>query len=208
MSQLAISRMDPPSKPLHGRVIVLVVIILLLVGFIALIYSTRSTPQATSLVTQQLYQTSVQEIFSTQTLTVRTNPTISAVSIPSVTPSSAVPAYANNPPPYLEYQTCQYNCLYPTSGYSSLCQPTGGNNTVQCSGYIYHDTSGCVELAIPFVDPYYLDSVAYQYYTLHDLPSYQFSGWVTVTGQLYQGFNLSPSGSVCPLNYINVSTVY
>jgi len=30
---------------------------------------------------------------------------------------------------------------------------------------------------------------------------------VTVTGQLYQGLNYSPSGAACPGNYINVTTI-
>jgi len=65
-----------------------------------------------------------------------------------------------------------------------------------------------MELAIPFVDPYWMDSVGDEYYTLLNLPSIAPSGWVTVTGHLSQGFNPSPIGGVCPLNYIEVTAIY
>ena len=167
---------------------------------------------ATRVTTQQQFVTNVQEEYSTQTVTVTTGPVTSAAvssitTLPATT-SGSTPGFGYYPPPFLEYQTCQYNCFSPSPGDNNLCQSVGANSTVQCSGYIYHDTSGCLELAIPFVDPYYMDSVGYQYYTLRNLPTFAASGWVTVTGHLYQGFNLSPTGGTCPLNYIDVSTIY
>ena len=183
------------KKHSRGFVIVLAVIAVLVIGFLGLVYSGNG-PSATGVVTkQQQFVTNVQEVYSTQTITLTTTPvtTAATTSIAALPITSSGSGSGSYPPPYLQYQTCQFNCFYPNPTYNSLCQSTGANSTVQCSGYIYHDTSGCVELAIPFVDPYYMDSVGYQYYTLRNLPSFAPSGWVTVTGHLFQGFNPSPS---------------
>lgn len=209
------SQITQPNKPYRGYWAAIVVIAIIIIGFLGLVYSTNS-PLATHnmTTTQQQLITNVQNIYTTQTVTTitslsvgSTTSTITSIA-PTVSGSGYPPYIGNGPvyPPYLEYQTCQYNCLYPAAGYNNLCQPSGVNGTVQCSGYIYHDTGGCVELAIPYVSPDYLESVAYQYYTLRNL-SFVPSGWVTVTGQLYQGFNTSPSGGVCPANYIEVSAI-
>jgi hypothetical protein len=204
------SQITQPHKPRRGYFTAIVVIAIVILGFLGLIYSANS-PLATHITTttQQQLITNVQNIYNTQTVTVTsTSAVTSAAAITNVPPtfpgSGSGPVY----PPYLEYQTCQYNCLYPAPGYNSLCQSSSVNGTVQCSGYIYHDTGGCVELAIPYVNLEYLESVAYQYYTLRNLPpSFASSGWVTVTGQLYQGFNVSPIGGVCPANYIEVNAI-
>ncbi len=199
-----------PNKPGHRYVAAIVVIVIVIVGFLGLVYSANS-PLATRgmTTTQQQLITNVQDVYSTQTVTVTSiSPVSSAAAITSI--ATTVSGFGNGPvyPPYLEYQTCEYNCLYPAPGYNSLCQSSSVNGNVECSGYIYHDTGGCVELAIPFVNPDYLETVAYQYYTLRNLPtSFASSGWVTVTGHLYQGFNVSPSGGLCPSNYIDVSAV-
>jgi len=114
-------------------------------------------------------------------------------------------AYCN----YQGYYGNYYN--YPGSyngNYYTTCQSTG-SNTVQCSGYLYQPSNGCVELAIPIDNGYWFESRVYQYYTLQNLPSSYTPSWrwVTVTGQLYQGFNTSPYGAACPGNYIVVSAV-
>jgi uncharacterized membrane protein YcgQ (UPF0703/DUF1980 family) len=57
------------------------------------------------------------------------------------------------------------------------------------------------------MNPYTYTS-ALQYYTLHGQSSYPTNGtWVTVKGQMYQGYNTSPTGAACPGNYINVSSI-
>ena len=113
-----------------------------------------------------------------------------------------------------QYGTCYQNpyCLYPgyfNGNYYTTCQPTGNGNTVQCSGYLYQPSTGCVELAVPVDNGYYFESPVYQYYTLRNLPSSYASGWrwITVTGQLYQGYSAASTGTSCPGNYINVSTL-
>ena len=93
----------------------------------------------------------------------------------------------------------------PYPGYDP-CQPSGDSNTVQCPGYLYQDASGCILLAVT-VSSYY-GLLSNQYYTLHNLPSsYTINTWVTVTGQLYQGYNYAPNGAACPGNYINVTSI-
>jgi hypothetical protein len=113
-----------------------------------------------------------------------------------------------------QYGICYQNpyCNYPgyfNGNYFTTCQSAGNSNTVQCSGFLYQPSDGCVEIAIPIDNGYWFESRVYQYYTLQNLPS-SFNPswrWVTVTGQLYQGYNFAPTGASCPGNYIVVSTV-
>jgi len=109
-----------------------------------------------------------------------------------------------NPPNPLQYGSCYpYNCNYNPNS----CQPSGYDNTTQCAGYLYQDPVGCIEIVIPIYSPAGL--LAYQYYTLHNLPaSYPPIGaWVIVTGQLRQGHNVAPNEAACPGNYINVTSI-
>jgi len=112
-----------------------------------------------------------------------------------------------------QYGNCYLNSycnpVYFNGNYYAPCQSTGSSNSVQCSGYLYQPSTGCVELAIPIDNGYWFESRVYQYYTLQNLPSsYNPSWrWVTVTGQLNQGFNVAASGAICPGNYIIVSTM-
>lgn len=95
---------------------------------------------------------------------------------------------------------------YFNGNYYTTCLSIGDGSTVQCSGYIYQDPSGCVELALT-VSSYY-GLLSNQYYTLHNLPSsYTIGMWVTVTGELYQGYNYASNGAACPGNYINVTSI-
>ena len=111
------------------------------------------------------------------------------------------------------YYCSYYACYYQQSNYNSnICQPSSStNSTVQCSGYLHQDQNGCTELAVPFLAPW-LETQAYQYYTLSNLPSsYPPTGsWVTVTGQLQQGYFAGsyPYGSACPSNTIAVSSIH
>jgi hypothetical protein len=110
-----------------------------------------------------------------------------------------------------QYGNCyQYSyCYYPGNYYAPPCQSTGNNSTVQCSGYLYEPSNGCVELAIPIDNPYLFESRAYQYYTLQNPPSSipPAGSWVTVTGQLHQGQNMAPNGPSCAGNYIIVNSI-
>ena len=101
---------------------------------------------------------------------------------------------------------------YFNGNYYTTCFPSG-NDTVQCSGYLYRDASGCVPLVVPVEtwvnEPGNMVTAAIQCYTLHNLPtSYPPLGdWVKVTGQLFVGYNASPNGEASPGNYINVSSI-
>jgi hypothetical protein len=124
--------------------------------------------------------------------------------------------YSNAPPlttgvqtvqiyPYNDFASCYYNNVCnPTQ---ATCGSPSNDGTTQCVGYLYQDSNGCVEL----VTPVYGASgvLSYQYYTLQKLPAtYPAIGtWVSVTGQLYLGNNVSPTGASCPGNYINVSSI-
>ena len=106
---------------------------------------------------------------------------------------------------------CSLSQCGPNGCYYTTCQSTG-QNTIQCSGYLYEGSgSGCLELQVPVANS--VDNVmtsATQFYTLHNLPSTLnpsntgIGSWVTVTGSLHQGANTSPNGAACPGNYINV----
>ena len=105
------------------------------------------------------------------------------------------------PSSYYGYGPC-FSCDYDYN----LCQSINGQTT-QCSGFLYQDLNGCVELVVPVNSP--IASQVYQHYSLQNLPSsYPLLGsWVTVTGQVRQGSNFSPSGAACPGNYINVISI-
>lgn len=100
----------------------------------------------------------------------------------------------------------QSNCQYCDYDYN-LCQSQGPGSSTQCAGYLYQDQNGCVELVIPVYSPY--AQPVYQFYTLQDFPSSHppFGTWVTVTGQVYQGYNSGPYGVACPGNYLNVTSI-
>jgi hypothetical protein len=105
-----------------------------------------------------------------------------------------------NPSNYYAYQRC-FNCNY------TPCQSADEDTTTQCSGYLYQDINGCVEIVIP-IDSAYGGRV-YQYYTLQNLPSTYplVSSWVTVTGHMHHGHNVGPNGATCPGNYISVTSI-
>ena len=163
-------------------------------------------------VTQQEFLTNTLSQYSTQTVT-----SVSTITTLSTETTSAASTYVVNTvvgyPGYLGsgYYGCgAYGCSPPSLGaYGSLCQATGQNDTVNCSGYLSEPNDGCIQLAIPYTNPYLLESTAYQYYTLRNVPSAlpPAGSWVTVTGQLGEGFTPGLKGAACPGNYINVSTV-
>jgi len=163
-------------------------------------------------VTQQQFLTNMQSLTLVQTQTV----TSTLTSATTVTATSQY-GYVNG-----QYQVCSYYGCYPSSGYYpgyyygyaqiTACQPTSSNNNVNCSGWLYQANNGCTLLAIPTTSnpyPSYATGNVYEYYTLHNLPSNapQSGAWITVNGQLYQGYNTASNGASCPNNYIIVSSI-
>ena len=182
----------------------LIVIALFSLGFVA--YASLN-PQTITL-TRQQFLTNTQNQYVTQTVTSLSTVTNLA------TVTTAASMYTENAgfgyigPGY--YNCGAYGCSPPSLGaYGSLCQSTSGTSTVQCSGYLSEPTDGCIELAIPYTNPYLLESTAYQWYTLRNVPSTLPPGgtWVTVTGQLSQGYTAGTNGAACPANYINVNSM-
>jgi hypothetical protein len=198
------------------------VIGLILVALVSLAFAGYvALNPSTSTVTQQQFVTNTQTVTSLQTQTV--NVLSTSTSVTTVTSSQAgIPPYGYG---NYYYQTCDYyGCYYQSPGYYSnpgyyygysyppACQNTGSGNNVSCSGYLYQADNGCTLLAIYTANnpyPSYATTGVYEYFTLHNLPSIAPStgSYVTVTGQLYQGYNTASNGASCPTDYINVSSI-
>lgn len=173
----------------------------------------------TSTVTQQQLLTNTQSVFNTQTQTVNNVATQTVTSVQTVTSSrttaQSLPPYGtypyyNYPNTNWPYYTCgYYGCTYLNYFSHNVCQGTAGNTTVTCSGFLYDQGNGCIDLAIPIDNGYYFENRVYQFYSLQNLPSSHpgIGSWVTVTGQIHQGSNSSPSGAGCPGNYITVTSI-
>ena len=184
------------AKPLN---VVLIIITILSLGVAG--YSTIN-PHITT-VTQQQFVMNTQ--FLHTTLTVVNVATETVTSVPIV-PTISLPTG--------HYQYCNsYNCspyAAPPGYHDFGCGPytVASDTTVQCSGYLYADGSGCIDLLVP-VDNGYSNNIQ-QYYYLRNLPASHppIGSWVTVTGQLnQQGNNAGPNGGACPSSYINVTSV-
>ena len=196
-------------KGTYATIIGLCIVAILGLGFVA--YATLY-PQVVT-VTQQQYFTNTQSMFATQTVT--TVNTATALTTVTATAPSASTVLVNTvvgyPYPGAGSYACgYYGCSAPSLGaFSSLCQSTEQNQTVSCSGYLSEPDDGCIQIAIPYTNPDLLESTAYQFYTLRNLPSTAppAGSWITVTGQLAQGYNPGLNGAACPAVYINVSTV-
>lgn len=202
---------SPGQTPVRNRtgtivaIIGLIVIAVLSLGFAAY----ASLNPAVTTVTQQEFLTNTQNEYVSQTVT-----SISTVTSLTTVTAAAANGYSAIPGPgYIGsgYSNCGfYGCSPPSLGaYGSLCQSPSGNSTVQCSGYLSEPGNGCIQLAIPYTNPDFLESTAYQFYTLRNAPSTLPSpgSWITVTGQLGQGFTVGLNGAACPGNYINVSSI-
>jgi hypothetical protein len=208
MSQTNSNQPNQPGNSRNLGIIVLAIIAILGLGFAG--YTSLNPHQV--MVTQQQFVTNTLSSYNTQTVTVVS--TVTGFSTVTSTATTGLgngynqncPYYgcSNSPPPYYSYPGYDIN-----GNFNSPCRSTGSNNTVQCSGYIGQNQNGCLVLVIPIRNPYYLESLVFQYYTLHNLPSsYPSTGtWVTVNGQLYQGYNTSSTGAACPGNYINVTSI-
>jgi hypothetical protein len=212
------------SRPGRSSTRTLGIVGLVLVAILSLGFAGYSAlnPQVRT-VTQQLLVTNTQSVTNTQTV-INTKTATSATTITSISTTSVgnVGGFGYNPYypyyeqyPYPNYQTCGAYCPPPSSTYlnnyysCNLNTPAGANGTVQCYGYLYQDSNGCVELVVPISNPYYFESPVYQYYGLRNLPSNApaMGTWVIVNGQLNQGSNTGSSGAVCPSNYVNVTSI-
>ncbi len=198
---------DPASQMGKSKlpvIIGLIVIAILSLGFVA--YATLNPRMMT--VTQQQFLTNTQNQYVTQTVT-----SISTVTSLATVTTAASMYTASTGVGYIgsgSYNCGNYGCTPPSLGaYGNLCNSVSGNNTVQCSGYLSEPTDGCIELAIPYTNPDLLESTAYQWYTLRNAPSTLPSAgtWVTVTGQLSQGYTAGANGAACAGNYINVNSI-
>jgi hypothetical protein len=164
-------------------------------------------------VTQQQLLTNTQSLYSTQTVTslsmVTNYQTVTSAATAGFGNPYTGPGYGYNP----NYPNCSnYGCYYTPPAYASisdLCNTTAQNGTLQCSGYLHEPSAACTELAIPYYNQYILESTAYLYLTLINLPSTIPPGgaWVTVTGVLNQGFSPGPNSVLCTSNYINVASI-
>lgn len=202
---------------------------LMLVALLSLAFAgyTALNPHTVT-VTQQQMQTNTQSVYFVQTQAVTSVSTATSYT----TLSSATPngygygnyGYYGN---YGNYQPCYYYGCYQTPGYyynypgyyygnygnyNPPCQSTGSYGNVTCSGYLYQTQNGCTLLAVSTTNnpyPSYATTYVYEYYALHNLPSNTppIGTWVTVSGQMYQGYNTSPNGNSCPENYINVNSI-
>ena len=189
---------------------------LALIAILSLAFAgyTALNPHALT-VTEEQFVTNTQNLYSVQTQTVTNVNTVLSVT----TVTNAQPNGFGN------YQSCGYYGCYPSSGYyyppsyyngyygySPPCQLTGSNGAVTCSGYLYQAQNGCTLLVVPTTSnpyPSYATGNVIEYYTLHNLPSStpQLGSWITVNGQLYQGYYTASNGASCPNNYIVVSTI-
>jgi hypothetical protein len=168
-------------------------------------------------VTQQQLLTNTQNNYSLQTQTATTASTAtSVITLTNIPPSGY--GYGN-------YQSCNYYGCYQSPGYYyypgyysgyygyySPCQYTGSSGSSTCNGYFYQAQNGCTLLVVPTTSnpyPSYATGSVYEYVTLHNLPSNTpaLGSWITVTGQLYQGYNTASNGASCPNNYMVVSSI-
>jgi len=164
----------------------------------------------TQTVTQQQLVTNTLNLYNTQTVT--SFGTVTSVTTTITTSTSTTTAGFGYG--YGYYPNCSYYGCYPSPSYTfngnyyTTCQSTGSNQ-MQCSGFEIQNSNGCILLAVPVYNGYTFESQVYQYYTLHNLPSSYppLGSWVTVTGQLYQGYNAAPNGGSCPGNYINITSI-
>lgn len=184
---------------------------LALVALLSLGYAGYSSmnPQTVT-VTQQQLLTNTQNLYTTQTQTVTSMNVVTSQQTVTTTTNAAGNVYTGSN--YYSQNCGYYGCYYYGSGFASisdLCKPTGQNNTVQCQGYIYEPSSRCVELAIPFLNPDWMETTGYKYVTLYNMPANApaAGAFVTVTGLLNEGYTPSLYGAACTADYITVTSI-
>ena len=164
------------AKPLNVALIIITILSLAFAGYVTF------NPHVTVITPQQ---------FVTNTPSLRSVSTFVNIGTQTVTSVTSV-TNTNLPAGY--YQYCNsYNCspyvappgYYNFGCYQSAPYNIANGNTVQCSGYLYTDGSGCVDLLVP-IDNGYANNIQ-QYYYLQNLPaspsSYRIMGnrdWATL----------------------------
>lgn len=178
------------SKPLNVALIIVTVLSLAFAGY------TTFNPRVTT-ITQQHFVTNTSTFVSIGTQTVASVTTVIYTSLPAgwycYTPYNCGPYVT--PPGYY------FGC------YQSPPYITANGNIVQCSGYLYTDGNGCVDLVVRTDNG--LSNNILQYYYLQNLPVSHppIGSWVTVTGIIIQqGNNMGPNGA-CPTSSINVISI-
>jgi hypothetical protein len=201
-----LSQLDQHPTHSHLTAISLGLIVVAVLA-LALTWYTTTNPHLTT-VTQQQFVTNTQNVYNTVTsFGMVTSVTTTSTTSTTTTTAQFGYGYAYNP--NCGYYGCYPNPSYTFNGnYYTTCQSTGSNQ-VQCSGFEIRNSNGCILLAVPVYNGYAFESQVYQYYTLRNLPSSYppMGSWVTVTGQLYQGYNAAPNSGSCPGNYINVASI-
>ena len=207
------------SKSSRSAILIIGVILIAVIGIAFAGYTTMNPHTMT--VTQQQYITNTQSVYNTQTVTAVSTltpiATTSAVNTVSVTTTASATAAAESTIMVTQggygYANCGPSGCYPSSlgAYGTMCQSLNQNGTLQqCSGYLYQPSNGgCVKLAIPYINPDVLETTAYVYYTLQNLPSSipPTASWVTVTGQVYSSYTIASSGNSCSGSYIQVQSI-
>jgi len=212
------------SKGGKSAAVIIGVILIALIG-IAFAGYTTLTPH-TMTVTQQQFVTNTQSVYNTQTITamstltpVATSSVASMTSTENVATTSSATVTGASTIMVTQagygygFANCGPSGCYPSSlgAYGTMCQSLNQNGTLQqCSGYLYQPSNGgCMKLAIPYINPDVLETTAYVYYTLQNLPSSipPTGSWVTVTGQVYSSYTIASSGNSCGGSYIQVQSI-
>jgi len=228
-NELNLSAGSKKSRWGTAAIVGLALIVILSLGFASY---TALNPHAVT-VTQQQALTNTQSVYSVQTQTVMTVNTVTSVTTVTYSPptTNGYGIYSN--PQFCGYNGCSYqspgyyypgyyNCGYYYCGYNNgyyggyyyyslPCQAASNGNST-CSGYLYQAQNGCTLLAISTTSnpyPSRATGSVLEYISLQHLPSStpQPGSWITVTGQLYQGYNTASNGASCPTNYMVVSTI-
>jgi len=209
------------NQPSQGGKNTFLIIGLIIIAILSLAFAGYTTLNPhTATLTQQQVITNTQSVYNTQTVTALSTITptvttsIATISAASTANTVSISSSATASTVFVTpgaYSGCGTSgCFSPGLGaYGSMCQSTSQNGTVQCSGYLYELSGGCVKLAIPYINPDVLETTAYVYYTLQNLPpaTPPAGSWVTVTGQLYQVSTFGPPGESCSGSYIQVTSI-
>ena len=178
-----------PKKPGHRSAATAAIIALVIVAILGVAYASYNASVHSTMTTSGLVATNP---LSPPSQTLIANTTIIGTT-PIITAASQTNALDQNPGVYNNYASC-------TTKHN--------NGTAQCYGELYQESSGCVMLIVPVMDPNDNAVVVNQYYALHNLPTTHppIGSWVTITGQISQSPSSSNNQS-CPLTYINVTHI-
>jgi hypothetical protein len=166
-------------------IVVLLLIVIIGVAFAAYKLSLSSAQVATNPLSPPS-QPALGPVVEANTTIIGTTPIIATSSVAGVTDQNQ--AIANN------YYAC-------TSVHNSA--------SAQCYGQLYQESTGCVVLIVPVMDPNNNAGTVNQYYTLLNLPANHpaIGSWVMVTGQVSQAPAGASNGQSCPSSSLNVTQI-